>query len=152
MPLDPMLCSTSPVLIRVLHVLQVANLLWAWNGTLALHNLEFKQMSRERRNPHVHPVVRDFFFYLLELSDAGVAAESLLLPVHQQEVVGRRSARQVIAALLTAVHDQAVGPAVHVKARVTADLVGHSLKADLVPDLSTEQEKKKNLNKGCGSG
>lgn len=83
-----------------------------------------------------------FFFYLLELSDAGVAAESLLLPVHQQEVVGRRSARQVIAALLAAVHDQAVGPAVHVKARVTADLVGHSLKADLMPDLSTEQEKK----------
>lgn len=76
--------------------------------------------------------------YLLELPDALVTAEALLLAVHQQEVVGRGSAGQVVAALLAAVHDQPVGSAVHVEARVAADLVGHVLKANLVSDLRTE--------------
>ena len=71
-----------------------------------------------------------------------MAAEAFLLAVDQQEVVGRRSAGQVVAALLAAVHDQPVGPAVDVETRVTADLVGHGLKADLVPDLETEMEKR----------
>lgn len=73
--------------------------------------------------------------YLLEVLDAVLAAEALLLAVHQQEVVGGGAAGQVVAALLAAVHDEPVGPAVHVEARVAADLVGHGLKADLVPDL-----------------
>lgn len=75
--------------------------------------------------------------YLLVLPDAVVAAEAFLLAVHQQEVVGRRPAGQVVAALLAAVHDQAVGPAVHVETLVAADLVGHILKANLMPDLWT---------------
>lgn len=73
--------------------------------------------------------------YLLEVPDAVMAAEAFLLPVDQQEVVRRRSAGQVVAALLAAVHDQPVGPAVDVETRVAADLVSHSLEANLVPDL-----------------
>lgn len=64
-----------------------------------------------------------------------MAAEALLLAVHQQEVVGRRAVGQVVAALLAAVHDQAVGPAVHVETRVAADLVSHRLEAHLVANL-----------------
>lgn len=74
-------------------------------------------------------------WYLLEVPDAVVTAEALLLAVHQQEVVGRRAVRQVVAALLAAVHDQAVGPAVHVETRVAADLVSHRLEAHLVANL-----------------
>lgn len=73
--------------------------------------------------------------YLLEVPDAVVAAEALLLAVHQQEVVGRGAVGQVVAALLAAVHDQAVGPAVHVETRVAADLVSHRLEAHLVTNL-----------------
>lgn len=64
-------------------------------------------------------------------------------------MVGRWSAGQVVAALLAAVHDQAVGPAVNVETGVAADLMSHGLKAHLVPDLST---KSKDLNlKACRS-
>lgn len=73
--------------------------------------------------------------YLLEVPDAVVAAEALLLAVHQQEVVGRGAVGQVVAALLAAVHDQAVGPAVHVETCVAADLVSHRLEAHLVTNL-----------------
>lgn len=70
-----------------------------------------------------------------------MAAEAFLLSVHQQEVVGRGSAGQVVAALLAAVHDQPVGPAVNVETRVAADFMSHSLEADLVPDLWTERKR-----------
>lgn len=73
--------------------------------------------------------------YLLVLLDAVLAAEAFLLAVDQQEVVGGRSAGKIVAALLAAVHDQPVGPAVNVETCVAADLMGHSLKANLVPDL-----------------
>lgn len=73
--------------------------------------------------------------YLLEVPDAVMAAEAFLLPVNQKKVVGRRSAGQVVAALLAAVHDQPVGPAVDVETCVAADLVSHSLEANLMPDL-----------------
>lgn len=73
--------------------------------------------------------------YLLEVPDAVVAAEALLLAVHQQEVVSRGAVGQVVAALLAAVHDQPVGPAVHVETRVAADLVSHRLEAHLVTNL-----------------
>lgn len=73
--------------------------------------------------------------YLFVLPDAVLAAEAFLLAIDQQEVVGCRSAGQVVATLLTAVHDQAVGPAVNVETCIAADLMGHSLKANLVPDL-----------------
>lgn len=53
-------------------------------------------------------------------------------------MVGRWSAGQVVAALLAAVHDQPVGPAVNVETGVAADLVSHGLKAHLVPDLLTK--------------
>lgn len=74
--------------------------------------------------------------YLFEVPDAVLATETFLLAINQQEMVGRGSAGQVVATLLAAVHDQPVGPAVHVEAGVAADLVGHRLKADLVPNLS----------------
>lgn len=73
--------------------------------------------------------------YLLEVPDAVVAAEAFLLAIDQQEMVGWRSAGQVVAALLAAVHDQPVGPAVNVETCVAADLMSHSLKANFVPDL-----------------
>lgn len=73
--------------------------------------------------------------YLLEVPDAVVAAEALLLTVHQQEVVRRRAVGQVVAALLAAVHDQPIGPAVHVETCVAADLVSHRLEAHLVTNL-----------------
>ena len=73
--------------------------------------------------------------YLLELPDAGVTAESFLLAIDQQKVVGWCSGGQVVATLLAAVHYQPVGPAVNVETCVAADLVGHSLKANLMPDL-----------------
>lgn len=79
--------------------------------------------------------------YLLEVPDAVVAAEAFLLSVHQQEVVGCRSAGQVVATLLAAVHDQPIGPAVNVETRVAADFMSHSLKANLVPDLWTERKR-----------
>lgn len=50
-------------------------------------------------------------------------------------MVGGCLAGQVVPALLTAVHDQPVGHAVAVEARVAADLVGDVLKTDLVPNL-----------------
>ena len=75
--------------------------------------------------------------YLFELLDAVEAAEAFLLAVHQHCVVGGGAAGQVVAALLAAIHDEAVGHAVHVEAGVAADLVGHRLKAHLVPDLGT---------------
>lgn len=78
--------------------------------------------------------------YLLEVPDAVVAAEALLLAVHQQEVVGRGAVGQVVAALLAAVHDQAVGSTVHVETRVAADLVSDRLEAHLVTDLQQRQE------------
>lgn len=53
-------------------------------------------------------------------------------------MVGRRSAGQVVAALLAAVHDQPIGPAVNVETGVAADLVSHRLKANLVPNLLTQ--------------
>lgn len=73
--------------------------------------------------------------YLLKVPDAVVAAEALLLAVHQQEVVSRCTVGQVVAALLAAVHDQPIGPAVHVETCVAADLVSHRLEAHLVTDL-----------------
>lgn len=73
--------------------------------------------------------------YLLEVPDAVVAAEALLLAVHQQEVVRRGAVGQVVAALLAAVHDQPIGPAVHVETCVAADLVSHRLEAHLVTNL-----------------
>lgn len=73
--------------------------------------------------------------YLLVLPDAVLAAETFLLAIDQQEVVGWCPAWQVVATLLTAVHDQPVGPAVNVETCVAADLMGDSLKADLMSDL-----------------
>lgn len=73
--------------------------------------------------------------YLLEVPDAVVAAEAFLLAIDQQEMVGCCSAGQVVATLLTAVHDQPIGPAVNVETCVAADLMSHSLKANFVPDL-----------------
>lgn len=73
--------------------------------------------------------------YLLELPDAVVAAEPFLLAIDKQEVVGWSPVGQVVTTLLAAVHDQPVGPAVNVETRITADLVGHRLKANLVSDL-----------------
>lgn len=55
-------------------------------------------------------------------------------------MVGRWSAGQVVAALLAAVHDQPVGPAVNVETGVAADLMSHGLKAHLVPDLLTKSK------------
>ena len=73
--------------------------------------------------------------YLLEVPDAVLAAEAFLLSVDQKEMVGWHPVGQVVATLLTAVHNQPVGPAVNVETRVAADLMGHSLKANLMPDL-----------------
>lgn len=77
--------------------------------------------------------------YLLEVPDAVLATEAFLLAVDQQEMVGRGSAGQVVPALLAAVHDQAVGPAVNVETRVAANLMGHRLKANLVSNLLTQR-------------
>lgn len=77
--------------------------------------------------------------YLLEVPDAVVAAEALLLAVHQQEMVRRRAVGQVVAALLAAVHDQPIGPAVNVETCVAADLVSHRLEAHLVANLQRGQ-------------
>lgn len=77
--------------------------------------------------------------YLFEVPDAVLATEALLLAIDQQEVVGRRSAGQVVATLLAAVHDQAIGPAVDVETGVAADLMSHGLKANLVSDLLTQR-------------
>lgn len=55
-------------------------------------------------------------------------------------MVGGCSAGQVVATLLAAVHDQPVGSAVNVETCVAADLMGHVLEADLVPDLWTDGE------------
>ncbi len=80
--------------------------------------------------------------YLLELPDAVLAAEAFLLAINQQEVVGGRAAWQVVTTLLTAVHDQPFGLAVNVETCVAADLMGHSLKADLVSDLQKRKTEK----------
>lgn len=72
---------------------------------------------------------------LFVVPDTVLATESLLLPIDDQKVVGRRPTRQVISTLLTAVHDQAVGHAVAVEAHVTTNLVGDILKADFMANL-----------------
>lgn len=79
--------------------------------------------------------------YLFVIPDAVLAAEAFLLAVDQQEVVGRRPAGQIVATLLAAVHDQPVGFAVHIETRVAADLVGHVLKANLMPNLEDRENK-----------
>lgn len=76
--------------------------------------------------------------YLFEVPDAVLATEAFLLAINQQEMVGRRSAGQVVATLLAAVHDQAIGPAVNVETGVAANLMSHGLKANLVSNLLTQ--------------
>lgn len=78
--------------------------------------------------------------YLFEVPDAVLATEALLLAINQQEVVGRWSAGQVVATLLAAVHDQAIGPAVNVETGVAANLMSHGLKANLVSNLLTQRK------------
>lgn len=73
--------------------------------------------------------------YLFVILDAVLAAEAFLLAINQQEVIGSSPVRQIVTTLLTAVYDQPIGPAVNVKTRIAADLVGYSLKANLMPDL-----------------
>lgn len=73
--------------------------------------------------------------YLFEILDTVLAAEAFLLAIDQQEVVSCSPVGQIVTTLLTAVYDQPIGSAVNVEARVTADLVGHSFKANLMPDL-----------------
>lgn len=78
--------------------------------------------------------------YLFEVPDAVLATEALLLAIDQEEMVGRGPAGQVVPALLAAVHDQAVGPAVNVETGVAANLMSHRLEANLVPDLLTQRK------------
>ncbi len=48
--------------------------------------------------------------------------------------------RQVVPTLFAAVHDEPVSHTVTIKARVTADLVGHVLKAHLMSNLEKIQK------------
>lgn len=80
-------------------------------------------------------VLRPSPVYLLEIPNAVLATEAFLLAVHQQEVIGRGSAGQVVTTLLAAVHDQTISHAVPVEACIAADLVGHVLEAHLMSNL-----------------
>lgn len=90
------------------------------------------------KKPKKECVVQQGLKYLFEIPDAVLATEAFLLTINQQEMVGRWSAGQVVTTLLTAVHDQAIGPAVNVETGVAANLMSHGLKANLVSNLLTQ--------------
>lgn len=77
--------------------------------------------------------------YLLVFTDTTLAAESLLLPINDQDVVSSTFAGQVLPTLLTAIHYQTIGHPVSIKAVVTAQLMSHIFKANFMADLKEKQ-------------